>query len=244
MIGRETTQELRSLAKSEGSTLYSTMLTAFVFLLKVYSNQKDISIGVPVAHRNHPDFESVVGFFVNLLPLRVQVSHSNIGRLAKVVQQEIVSLQIDQDMPFQEITRMLHVDQDPSRHPLVQVVFNWEQESVNNIEEVDCLTMQSYDLSCAAPSVAKFDVNVTVKESPAGLRVNFNYATSLYSQETIEGLLHTYKNLVLQMARNGSGSDFSIQRLGSDFAMARDTPLHSSSDVQPLSQLFEEKAAL
>lgn len=244
MIHEETAEDLRTLAKSEGTSLYSIMLTAFVFLLKVYSNQKDVAIGIPVAHRNHPDFESVAGFFVNLLPLRVQVSQSNIGRLAKVVQQEIVDLQIHQDMPFQEITKMLHVDQDPSRHPLVQTVFNWEQERLNRSEKGDHIMMQSYNLSCAAPSVAKFDLNATVKEGPEGLRINFNYATSLYSQETIEGLLDTYKNLVSQMARNGPGSDFIVQPLDSYFAIAREAPLKASSDVKPLSQLFEEQAEL
>lgn len=247
-IDEETTQQLRLRAKSEGNSLYSIMLTAYVFLLKVYANQKDVSVGIPVAHRTHPDFESTIGFFVNLLPLRINVERTNIGELAKIVQKELVDLQIHQDMPFQEITKLLHVDHDPSRHPLVQTVFNWEHDSSEMASSENKGMFETYSMSAAAPSVAKFDLNVTIKETSKCLDVNFNYATSLYDERTIQGFLDTYQHLVIQMANNGSDSHFSTLLLTGGMAeteqRAKAAEETSNEGIIVLSAMVEEQAVL
>jgi N-(5-amino-5-carboxypentanoyl)-L-cysteinyl-D-valine synthase len=244
-IDEHMTQNLREVAKREGSSLYTIMLTAYAFLLKVYTNQQDISIGIPVAHRTHPEFESVIGFFINLLPLRVSVSQGSIHSLVKAVQKELVDAQIHQDMPFQEITKLLHVDHDPSRHPLVQTVFNWEGESSSKKDAADRKPiLKEYSASGKAPSVAKFDLNATIKESAGQLMVNFNYATSLFDEQTICGFLETYKYLLDQIVNNASDSELSMHQATDSitFETKKDSTAHKSQET--LSAIFEHQVSL
>ena len=244
MLDEEATNNLREVAKREGSSLYTIMLTAYAFLLKVYTNQQDISIGIPVAHRTHPEFESVIGFFINLLPLRVSISQSNIHSLIKIVQKELVDAQIHQDMPFQEITKLLHVDHDPSRHPLVQTVFNWESESSSKEDADKKPILKEYSASSKTPSVAKFDLNATVKETTDHLMVNFNYATSLFDEETIRGFLDTYKCLIDQIANNASDSELSMQLTTDKDAFDSKGVSSVSSPDETLSAIFEHQVSL
>nr|P25464.1 RecName: Full=N-(5-amino-5-carboxypentanoyl)-L-cysteinyl-D-valine synthase; AltName: Full=Delta-(L-alpha-aminoadipyl)-L-cysteinyl-D-valine synthetase; Short=ACV synthetase; Short=ACVS [Hapsidospora chrysogena] len=238
----ETTAQLKELAKREGSSLYTVVAAAYFLLLYVYTNQRDITIGIPVAHRNHPDFESVVGFFVNLLPLRVNVSQSDIHGLIQAVQKELVDAQIHQDLPFQEITKLLHVQHDPSRHPLLQAVFNWENVPANVHEEQ---LLQEYKPPSPLPSAAKFDLNVTVKESVNSLNVNFNYPTSLFEEETVQGFMETFHLLLRQLAHNKASTSLSKLSVEDGVLNPEPTNLQPSSrdSGNSLHGLFEDIVA-
>ncbi|KAF9892096.1 hypothetical protein FE257_002502 [Aspergillus nanangensis] len=235
-LDTETTAQIKRLAQSEGASLYTLLLAAFCHMLHLYTSQTDILVGIPVAHRTHPDFESVIGFFVNLLPLRVQVTNQTIRELIAAVQAELVDVQIHQDMPFQEITKILHVEHDPSRHPLVQTIFNWEQEG-----SAGTLLFNDYQPLSSQPSVAKFDLNVTVKEAKDKISVNFNYATTLFNESTIRSLQQTYQALLVQIAR-GSASTVMSTLLPLVEQPASNDQLEIMP-VQSTCQAFERQAA-
>lgn len=249
LIDPEMTEKLKDLAKSEGTSLYTVMISAYCFLLNIYTNQHDISIGVPVAHRTHPEFESVIGFFVNLLPLRVNVSQPTVHEFIGAVQKELVDAQIHQDMPFQDIIKLLHVEHDSSRHPLVQTVFNWETEASGNGKDTQQPLFQDYSPSSPVPSVAKFDLNATVKETRKSLSVNFNYSTSLFDEKTIQGFLTTYQHLLQQMVSNSTGSSLA-QLSVTKTAIGEYRPESPISEPtspgsrDSLSEMFEHQAAV
>lgn len=243
IIDHSMTLKLRNLAKGQGTSVYTVMLAAYCYLLNVYTSQTDVSLGLPVAHRNHPEFESVVGFFVNLLPLRLSVSQKTFKDLINSVQKEVLEAQIHQDMPFQEIIKLLEVQHDPSRHPLVQTVFNWESVPSKQADDI----LQEY-LPASISSVAKFDLNVMVKENEESLTVNFNYPTSLFNSETIQGLLDTYMHVLEQTTENGdidlSSIVFSDRGTESPNSPVSETSSTGSAITESLAELFEHHAAV
>lgn len=229
----ECAKGLKSVAKHCKSSLYAVLLTAYCLMLASYTNQTDISVGIPVSHRAHPEFESVIGFFVNLLVLRVDLSQGHVRGLITKVMKELVEAQLHQDMPFQEVTKLLHVEHDASRHPLVQTVFNYETSSGAGhdlgMDDEQTLLFQQYQPTHQEYSIAKFDLNATVTNMKSGLRVNFNYATSLFKEDTIVGFMHTYRHLLRQLSQlSGNTSD--------DVQVSLASPSANHSDHLPLPQ--------
>ncbi|KAH8681976.1 alpha-aminoadipyl-cysteinyl-valine synthetase [Xylariales sp. PMI_506] len=235
---------LRSLAKEQGSSLYTVVASAFVLLLSVYTSQHDVVIGVPVSHRTRAEFESVVGFFVNLLPLRVSTSQPDIRGLIQTVREELVKAQSHQDLPFQNIAKLLHTEHDLSRHPLVQVVFNWETAANKTRTSILGDEYQPHD---ALPSVAKFDLNVTVTDDAASLNINFNYATSLFKHETIRGFMSTFHHILEQFAnKTPSTSLSSLSFSDKSQSPSRSVSRHerkSASIPKSLSEIFENQVS-
>ncbi|OGM40344.1 N-(5-amino-5-carboxypentanoyl)-L-cysteinyl-D-valine synthase [Aspergillus bombycis] len=207
-LSQKETQSLREVAKHCKSSLYVVLLSAYYVMLASYANQTDIAVGIPISHRTHPQFQSIIGFFVNLVVLRVDVSQCGIRDLIARVMKELVQAQLHQDMSFQEVTKLLQVVNDSSRHPLVQTVFNFEarpdQEHDTGSQDEGVLQFTQHRPVQPLASVAKFDLNATITELESGLRVTFNYATSLFNKTTIEGLLRTYEYLIHQLSTLGS----------------------------------------
>ncbi|KAK2595220.1 hypothetical protein QQS21_007073 [Conoideocrella luteorostrata] len=245
VLGSDLVSEIRALAKRQGASLYTVMLAAYCYLLNVYTMQTDIVIGVPVSHRNRAEYESVIGFFVNLLPFRVDVCESDISKLIASVQKHLVDAQIHMDMPFQEIVKLMNERHDPSRHPLVQAVFNWETEALNKPELSRKSFMQRYDPASLLSSVAKFDLNVTVKErADAGLLVNFNYATSLFEEETIAGFLRSYQTILQEMSDGETDRDSSMLAPTEQWpekSQFKTTDLIQTDRENSLAELFESQ---
>ncbi|KAL4756294.1 N-(5-amino-5-carboxypentanoyl)-L-cysteinyl-D-valine synthase [Aspergillus foveolatus] len=197
-------ESLRSIAKDHGASLSAVLLSTFCLMLSSYTNQPDIAVGVPVSHRTHPLFQSVIGFFVNMIVVRVDVKDFAVHGLIRRVMKALVDAQLHQDMPFQDVTKLLRVDNDASRHPLVQTVFNFESDMDREHETTSAnqgtVRITPYQPVQGVKSVAKFDLNATVTESGSSLKINFNYATSLFRKSTIQGFLDTYKYLLLQLS--------------------------------------------
>lgn len=242
-VNKKETENLRGVAKRCKSSLYVVLLSVYCVMLGSHANQSDVSVGIPVSHRTHPQFQSVIGFFVNVVVLRVDISRSAICGLIRRVMKELVDAQLHQDMPFQEVTKLLQVDNDPSRHPLVQNVFNLESrangEHDARSEDEGSLAFNQYRPVQPMDSVAKFDLNATVTELESGLRVNFNYATSLFSKSTIQGFLHTYEDTQLSLVRPTENGDLHLPLAQSPLATTAEEQKAAS-----LNRAFEREAFL
>ncbi|KAE8375538.1 hypothetical protein BDV26DRAFT_294926 [Aspergillus bertholletiae] len=258
-LSATSTQNLREVAKRCKSSLYVVLLSAYYVMLASYTNQTDIAVGIPISHRTHPQFQSIIGFFVNLVALRVDVSQSSIPGLIGRVMKELVQAQLHQDMPLQDVTKLLQVVNDSSRHPLVQTVFNFEalsdKEHDSGSQDERAIQFTPHQPVQPVASVAKFDLNATITEIESGLRINFNYATSLFKKSTIKGFLGTYEYLLYQL------SELSAEEIKEDMQLLlvcpreggdahlplAQSPLATPAEEQQtasLSQAFEEEASL
>ncbi|NWF61302.1 MAG: amino acid adenylation domain-containing protein [Fischerella sp.] len=124
-LNQELTFQLREMAKAQGATLYMTLLTAFQVLLYRLSGQEDIIVGAPIEGRSQPQFAETVGFFVNMLALRVNLAgNPTFSQLLTQVRQTVLDAIAHQDYPSTLLIERSQLNRDPSLPGLFRVSFN------------------------------------------------------------------------------------------------------------------------
>ncbi len=195
-LDRETTEGLKALARELNVSLYCVLLAGYALMLRVYSGQEDIVIGTPLANRHYPEIENLIGFFVNALPVRMKIE----GEVAEFIQKiwgEILEMQQHQDLPFEKLVEALKAPKDTSRHPVFQVMFG--VQSFGNIDEL----LEPCPVDHAP---AKFDLSTFIDDSGECLKGLFNYAVSLFEEETVKGFIATYREILQQLPQKKIGS--------------------------------------
>ncbi|PMB52083.1 non-ribosomal peptide synthetase [Fischerella thermalis CCMEE 5201] len=124
-LNQKLTSQLREMAKAQGATLYMTLLTAFQVLLYRLSGQEDIIVGAPIEGRSQPQFAETVGFFVNMLALRVNLAgNPTFSQLLTQVRQTVLDAIAHQDYPSTLLIERSQLNRDPSLPGLFRVSFN------------------------------------------------------------------------------------------------------------------------
>ena len=117
-------QALGGLNQSTGVTLYMTLLAAFQVLLSRYTGQDDIVVGSPIANRNRQEIEGLIGFFVNSLAMRTDLSDNpTFAELLNRVRKTTLEAYAHQDLPFEKLVDELQPERDLSQNPLFQIMF-------------------------------------------------------------------------------------------------------------------------
>jgi len=192
-IPSELSTALSELSKREGVTLYMTLLTAFLVLLYRYTDQQDISIGTPIAGRNHEETDHLLGFFVNTLVIRGDLSgnpgfHSLLSRIRDVT----LGAYSNQDLPFELLVEELQPKRDLSRTPFFQIMFAYQQSSTDVIHWQDLeVRRKSIDLN-----TSKFDLTLSIEKTVDGDIASWEFATELFDTTVIEGLQEHYLTLL------------------------------------------------
>nr|AQM37583.1 nonribosomal peptide synthetase [Myxococcus virescens] len=182
-VDRSLTARLKDLSRREGATLYMTLLAAFSAYLSRLSGQKDLIVGSPVANRNRAATEPLIGFFVNTLALRMDLSGdpSFLELLARA-RKTALDAYADQDVPFEKLVEVAAPERSLSRQPLVQVMFAL-QNAPFSPPALDGLDVQLLDLDSVT---AKFDLTLSMQESADGLSGLLEYSADLFDRERIE----------------------------------------------------------
>jgi len=181
-LNSELTRRLKTFSQQSEATLFMTVLAAFATLLYRYSSQSDIVIGSPIANRNRNEIESLIGFFVNTLALRINLdSHPSFSELLARVRQIALDAYVHQNLPFEKLIEELQPERSLSYSPLFQVMLVLQNAPSSNLELPD-LTLTSLDVDT---ETAKFDVTLSMKETEQGLRGVWEYNTDLFDGETI-----------------------------------------------------------
>ncbi|MEO5346141.1 MAG: amino acid adenylation domain-containing protein [Magnetococcus sp. YQC-9] len=192
-VDRETTDRLHSLSRASGATLFMTLIAAFGTLLGRLSDQPDVLIGTPVANRNRPETEGLIGFFVNTLALRVDSSGDpEFSTLLTRVRRMTLDGFAHQDIPFEQLVDALQPTRNLSHAPLFQVLFAL-QNAPFAPPAMQGVTMQALDLYGKS---AKFDLSLSMEENAEGLSGNFEYNTDLFDAATIERIIAYFTSLL------------------------------------------------
>jgi amino acid adenylation domain-containing protein len=184
-LDRELADALRTLGRSEGATLFMTLLAAFKVLLFARSGQTDLMVGTDVAGRGREETESLVGFFVNLLVLRSDLGGAITFRdLLRQVRETTLGAYAHQDLPFEQVVDALRPAREPGRHPLVQTLFVLQNMPAKGLE-LEGLRFSAVDLDWQS---SRFDLGVFAEENDEGLLCSWQYRVDLFDPPTIASM--------------------------------------------------------
>ncbi|PSM49383.1 hypothetical protein C7Y66_09370 [Chroococcidiopsis sp. CCALA 051] len=186
-------QALRNLSHQANCTLFITLLAAFVTLLHRYTQQDDIVVGTDVANRNQPETEELIGFFVNLLALRINLSgNPGFQELLGRVREVALGAYAHQDLPFERLVDALRC-RDRSRPPLCQVLLVMDNVPTMPALELPGLTLSPIDID---NGTAKFDLVLFVEEKERGIVGKWQYNTDLFDAATINRMSKHFETLL------------------------------------------------
>ena len=182
-LNAQLTEGLKRVSREQGATLYMTLLAAWAGVLARLSGQQEIVIGTPTANRGHHEIQSLIGFFVNTLALRIDVDAEPSGiNLLSRVRQTVLSAQEHQDLPFEQVVEIVQPPRRMDHTPLFQVMFAWQNNEIGEWRlpgvEVQPVAMD-YD-------TVNFDLELNLFEAGGQIVGTLRYATALFDRQTME----------------------------------------------------------
>ncbi|PHM39367.1 Amino acid adenylation [Xenorhabdus mauleonii] len=240
--------QLRTLAKTQETTLYTVLLSAFYVTLAKLSGQDDIVLGTPANSRHHAQTQPLIGMFVNTLALRAQLQQTaSVNSLIKQTHQSVTNAKSHQDMPFEQLVETLGIERDTSRHPIFQVVFTLDDFDENQPDRLN-LPFSPVEQTEPLYSPAKFDLSLIVSDRHTNISGCLNYAVSLFNEATIVRLADIYQRVLTAFVADQKQALFELDVLS---PQERHTLLHTwnplaiapYSQDQTLQQRFEAQVA-
>ncbi|MFO0318858.1 MAG: amino acid adenylation domain-containing protein, partial [Neisseriaceae bacterium] len=200
IIDYDVSQSLRKLSNQMGVSLYTILLSGFILTVRSFNNQDDIIVGTPFSNRTSIEYEQLIGFFVNTLPLRFKINESDsLITLIKSVQNEVVETHEHQQFPFEMIVKNLNLPPDLSQNPIFQLLFSLQSFGSDTTSQSSSI-MSICDLKQNFGR-ALFDLSVILDDSNDKITGIMNYASSLFNQSTIESFANTYLTLLKQISQ-------------------------------------------
>ncbi|SDX33170.1 amino acid adenylation domain-containing protein [Marininema mesophilum] len=183
-------QRLTKWSVDENVTLFITLLAAFNTLLYRYSGQEDIIVGTPISGRNRSEVEGLIGFFVNTLPIRSDLSGDpSFQQLVERVKSTFSGAYEHQDLPFERIVAEVNPERDASQSPLFRVMFALQNAPMPPMK-LPHLSLEPVDIY---NNSAKFDLFFSLTEETDGLACMIEYSTELFEEETIQRMIQHYE---------------------------------------------------
>jgi condensation domain-containing protein len=200
LLSATLTQELRTLSRQHGTTLFMTLLAALQVLLYRWSGEHDLVIGTDVANRNPVETEQLIGFFINLLALRTKVhGQASFSNLLAEVRETVLQAYLYQETPFEMLVEQLQLERRSAQTPLVQVLFVLQNLPPSQVTQAEELHLSPVEIGV---SNVKFDLAIFAEEEGTELRWTMSYRRELFRAETIERLMQRFESLLHQITAN------------------------------------------
>ncbi|MEQ1850674.1 MAG: amino acid adenylation domain-containing protein [Chthoniobacteraceae bacterium] len=235
---------LKSLAQQNGVSLFMVLLAAFDTFLHRYTGETDIVIGSPVAGRNRRETEGLIGFFVNTVVLRSDLSGDpTFEELLRHVKGVSIEAFAHQDLPFEKLVEELNPERHPGCNPLCQILFALQNAPI----ETTRLGSLGLHLKEVGSGTSKFDLAVSMTETPAGLEASVEYSTDLFERGTIMRLLDHFRTLLEGVAAQPGARISALPLLATDERRRLLVEWNQTRTDYPrdlcVHQLFEAQAA-
>ncbi|MBV9772803.1 MAG: amino acid adenylation domain-containing protein [Gemmatimonadetes bacterium] len=200
VIDAVTAEALRALGRREGVTSFMTLLAGFSLLLGRYSGQADVVVGTPIANRTRRETEGLIGFFLNTLALRADLSGDpSFRELLARVRETTLGAYAHQDLPFERILEELQPIRSLSHAPVFQVMLNLQNFDGEVPAELAGVHTGAFGRTTP---IAKYDLTLYANEGAGGIRLDLVYDADLFEDARMAELLHHLRTLLTAVARD------------------------------------------
>jgi amino acid adenylation domain-containing protein len=237
-------ERLQALGRSEGATLYMTLLGAFQVLLGKYAGSEDVVVGSPIAGRTRKEIEELIGFFVNTLVLRTDLSGDpSFREVLGRVREATLGAYEHQEVPFEKLVTELQPERSLSHSPLFQVLFTLQNAGGGGG------ALPGLNVSGAGGELAsaKFDLSLEFMATPQGLHGGLIYSTDLFERGTALRMLGHLERVLEQVAADADVRLSELELLGeAERALVLDAWNRTDAEVPAdrcIHELFEAQAA-
>jgi len=236
--------DLKALSRRHGLTLFMTAFAGWALVLSRLSGQKDLVIGVPSANRGRVEIEGLIGFFVNTLAIRTDLtSDPTIKTLLEQIRATTIAAQENQDLPFEQVVELVQPTRSPAHTPLFQVMFAWQNNEAAHFD-LPGLSVSKLDIGYRK---SPFDLALFMWEQDGLIVGRLRYATSLFKVETMKRYLDYFQRVLGEIARNGHQTATCVPMLPPTerrlLLDARNDTAAPFAEAHCLHQLFEIQVA-
>ncbi len=228
-------QSVKQFSAQRGSSNYMTCLSAFFILLQKISSDNDIVVGSVIANRNHKEFENVMGFFSNTLLIRQLVDDDlSVNEFLELITNKNLQAFNHQDMPMDKLLEILKPNRNLAYNPLFQIVFNYQNMPL------DDLTIPGASISFLPihSNTSKVDLTLTLREYRNELLGEFEYATDLFFEKTMELYQSYFGNILKAMVENPEQKISQISIEAHQSILIKPNPY----SFRPITEIFEDVA--
>lgn len=186
LLPHELARQLFVFAQRHQTTLFTVMLAAFDLLLHRLTGQDDILLGTPIAGRNHPDLENVIGLFLNTVILRLDLSgNPTFEELLRRAQATTLGAYANQDLPFERLVEEIHPDRNLHRNPLFDVLINFFAQPEESVD-ADAL---AWGLRNVTVQDAKLPLTFYIEQYREDIGLRLLYQPAIFSGERMRSML-------------------------------------------------------
>lgn len=202
-VDRDTTDALGELTKQSGGTLFMTLLAAYQVFLARHSGQDDFAVGASAAGRSAPELEDVIGMFINMLPMRADLSADPTFReLLAATRVAVLDAFEHADVPFAKVVQGLRLPRDVSRSPVFQAMFVLQNYEMGRFDEAAAGSEVTFEWTPMELHATRFDFELHLVEVSTGLWGKLLYNTDLFDRSTVDTMATRFVALLRAIAAN------------------------------------------
>ncbi len=200
-LPEDLTSSLKALSQQASVTPFMTLMAAFQLFLARYCGREDIVVGTDLANRNRVELEALIGFFVNLLPVRIDLSgNPTFNELLARARSTMLDVYAHQEFPFEKLVEELRPERDLRRNPVVQVLFVM-QNSMQHELRLDGLDVEPFKFRDAS---SRFDLALFMSEAEREFTALWRYNPDLFEATTIAKMADQFESLLRNISANPS----------------------------------------
>ena len=200
IIEKSIAQRLQILARDQDASPFMVFAAAFGATLARFSRQSEFVLGTSFLDRNHPDLDGVIGFFINMMALRCDLSNNpNFSELIQRMRSETLMAIDDADAPFGQVVKSLHIEPDHSRHPIFQAaisLFPDEQDKASH--PFAALSIEQV----AEQTSSRFDIEILMRTLGDSYVGSLIWNRNIFSENTMQSFANAFKILLTNACEN------------------------------------------